>query len=59
MQEAANLQKEMMIQKQELKKNAFETEKILDLYAQKCNDELLEKSINDYQSMITSKERRN
>ena len=59
MQEAACLHKEMIVQRKEQKKSAIETEKILDLYASKCNDQLLEKSINDYQSMITSKEKRN
>ena len=53
MQEAACLHKEMIVQRKEQKKSAIETEKILDLYASKCNDQLLEKSINDYQSMIT------
>jgi len=37
----------------------METEKILDLYAAKCNEELLEKSVNDYQQLICSKEKRN
>jgi hypothetical protein len=37
----------------------METEKILDLYAAKCNEQLLEKSVNDYQQMISSKEKRN
>jgi hypothetical protein len=38
----------MMHQKQEMKKSEQETEKILDILAAKCNDTLLEKSVNDY-----------
>lgn len=45
--------------KQVQKRSEQETEKLLEIMAAKCNDSLLNKSINDYQQLIQSKELRN
>lgn len=42
----------MIQQKEEVKRNESETQKLLDVLAAQCNDTLLEKSMKDYQLLV-------
>jgi len=51
--------KNLASSKERCKKEETETEKLLDVMAAQCNDKRLEKSMNDYQELVKTKERRN
>lgn len=57
--ETAHLLKDLMNHKQLLRRNETETDKMLEVMAAKTNDSRIERSMNDYQSLVESKQKLN
>jgi uncharacterized protein with PhoU and TrkA domain len=57
--ETAHLLKDLMNHKQLLRREESETEKMLGVMAVKANDTRIERSMNDYQNLVQSKQKLN
>lgn len=57
--ETSHLLKDLMNHKELLRRNETETDKMLGVMAAKTNDIRIERSMNEYQSLVESKQKLN